>query len=36
MKNSVKIALGVVAGGVLVLLNHKRKNRANKNQMFTA
>ena len=36
MKNSVKIALGVVAGGVLVFLNHKRKNRANKNQIFTA
>lgn len=36
MKNSVKIALGIVAGGVLVFLNHKRKGRTNKNQTFTA
>lgn len=36
MKNSVKIALGIVAGGVLVFLNQKRKGRNNKNHKFTA
>ncbi|WP_175622369.1 hypothetical protein [Chryseobacterium schmidteae] len=36
MKNSVKIALGIVAGGVLVFLNQKRKGRTNKNHTFTA
>lgn len=36
MKNSMKIALGIIAGGVLVFLNQKRKGRTNKNQKFTA
>ncbi|MBW3521668.1 hypothetical protein [Chryseobacterium sp. NKUCC03_KSP] len=36
MKNSVKIALGIVAGGVLVFLNQKRKGRTNKDHTFTA
>ncbi|MGO4709743.1 hypothetical protein AB4Y90_11640 [Chryseobacterium sp. 2TAF14] len=36
MKNSVKIALGIVAGGALIFLNNKRRARSNKNQTFTA
>lgn len=37
MKNSVKITLGIVAGGILVFLNKKRKQRMNnKRQTFTA
>lgn len=36
MKNSVKIALGIVTGGVLIFLNQKRKQRKNKGEIFTA
>lgn len=36
MKNSVKIALGVAAGGILVYLNQRRKNQKNQENTFTA
>lgn len=36
MKNSVKIALGIVAGSAVILLAKKRKALFNKNQKFTA
>ncbi|MFY1046355.1 hypothetical protein [Chryseobacterium sp. GP-SGM7] len=36
MKNSVKIALGIVTGGVLIFLNQKRRQRKNNGEIFTA
>lgn len=36
MKNTVKIALGLATGGLLIYLNQKRKNQKNKENTFTA
>lgn len=36
MKNSVKIALGIAAGGILVYFNKRRKQQKNEENIFTA
>lgn len=36
MKNSLKVALGIMTGGVLIFLNYKRKQRGNNKRVFTA
>ena len=36
MNNKIKIALAVIAGGTLVLLNRKIRNRTPKKETFTA
>ncbi|MCU7614067.1 hypothetical protein N0B16_06420 [Chryseobacterium sp. GMJ5] len=36
MNNKIKIALAVIAGGTLVLLNRKRRSRSPKKEIFTA
>jgi len=36
MKNTVKVALGIVTGGVLVYLNQRRKQKNSRSQLFTA
>jgi len=34
MKNSMKIALGIIAGGVLVFLNQKKRENKQKSEIY--